>query len=181
MRDTGIVRRIDELGRIVIPKEIRRTLRIKEGDPLEIFTDKSQLIFEKYSPVERLFDYSCAICEALAEMTEKECMVTDRDQIVYSARNKNKDLIGKRISSDLENILNDRKSIVNAKSDGGNIIKLCNEDNLNAENQIIVPILTNGEYLGGLILFDRDKNSKLSPIDVKLCLYSANVFSKHFS
>ena len=71
MKATGIVRRIDDLGRVVIPKEIRRTMRIREGDPLEIFTDKDgELIFKKYSPIGELSDFAAQICDSLRRSTD---------------------------------------------------------------------------------------------------------------
>src|SRR5690606_24522992 len=83
MKATGIVRRIDDLGRVVIPKEIRRTLRIREGDPLEIFTDREgEVILKKYSPIGELNEFANEYCESLHENTKFIAMITDRDNII---------------------------------------------------------------------------------------------------
>ena len=86
MKATGIVRRIDDLGRVVIPKEIRRTMRIREGDPLEIFTDKDgELIFKKYSPIGELTDFAAQICDSLRRATDAITAVCDRDAVIAVA------------------------------------------------------------------------------------------------
>ena len=98
MQDTGIVRRIDELGRVVIPKELRKTLRIREGDPLEIYTNKDELVFRKYSPISAINGYAEAVADGISELTEKVCMITDTDVVVYVSGAKGKDVLGKNIS-----------------------------------------------------------------------------------
>ena len=99
MKATGIVRRIDDLGRVVIPKEIRRTLRIKEGDPLEIFTDREgEIILKKYSPIGELSAFAKEYAEALAMTSGHSVCITDRDQVVAAAGNNRKDYAGKAIS-----------------------------------------------------------------------------------
>ena len=83
MKATGIVRRIDDLGRIVIPKEIRRTLRIKEGDPLEIFTDRQgEVIFKKYSPISELQSFAAEYAETLQRTSSMPVFICDRDEII---------------------------------------------------------------------------------------------------
>ena len=86
MKATGIVRRIDDLGRVVIPKEIRRTLRIREGDPLEIFTDREgEIILKKYSPIGELGTFAKQYAESLAQTTGCLVCVTDTDQVIAAA------------------------------------------------------------------------------------------------
>ena len=105
MKATGIVRRIDDLGRVVIPKEIRRTLRIKEGDPLEIFTDREgEIILKKYSPIGELSAFAKEYAEALAMTSGHSVCITDRDQVVAAAGNNRKEYAGKAISRQLENL-----------------------------------------------------------------------------
>ena len=82
MRATGIVRRIDDLGRVVIPKEIRRTLRIKEGDSLEIFTDRESLVLQKYSPIKSIEANAQTVADGLYELTQKQCVVCDNDRVL---------------------------------------------------------------------------------------------------
>ena len=87
MKATGIVRRIDDLGRVVIPKEIRRTMRIREGDPLEIYTTKDgEVIFKKYSLLGGLEDFAAQFCDTLSHSTEFTAAVTDRDAIIAVAQ-----------------------------------------------------------------------------------------------
>ena len=94
MKATGIVRRIDELGRVVIPKEIRKTLRIKEGDPLEIYTDRDELLFKKYSPIASFENYSEGFTKSLNAVSEKAAVICDTDTVVSATGNGCKDLIG---------------------------------------------------------------------------------------
>ena len=113
MKATGIVRRIDDLGRVVIPKEIRRTLRIREGDPLEIFTDREgEIILKKYSPIGELSSFAKQYAESLSQTMGCLVCVCDTDQIVAAAGNGKKELQDKYISKQLERILEDRNSLV---------------------------------------------------------------------
>ena len=106
MKATGIVRRIDDLGRIVIPKEIRRTLRIRETDPLEIFTDKEgEIILKKYSPIGELGAFAKEYAESLAQTTGHTVCVSDRDQIIAAAGPDKKDMIKKNITKKMEQLL----------------------------------------------------------------------------
>lgn len=180
MQDTGIVRRIDELGRVVIPKELRKTLRIREGDPLEIYTDKDGLIFKKYSPIATIKNYALAVADGIEELTEKTCFITDNDQVVYVSSGKGKDLLNKKITSDMERVLKDRKSLVVNKSDGGKIIQIINGDGLEIENQIIVPIISNGDCYGAVVVFDKNKGVRFNSGDVKIAQLGATFISKQF-
>ncbi len=111
MKATGIVRRIDDLGRVVIPKEIRRTLRIREGDPLEIYTEKDgEVIFKKYSPMGELQDFASQICESIGKNTGHIAAVADRDTIIAVAGAPKRELLEKRNSAELEQIMEQRKS-----------------------------------------------------------------------
>ena len=110
MKATGIVRRIDDLGRVVIPKEIRRTMRIREGDPLEIYTDKDGgVIFKKYSLMGGLSDFAGQMCETLNKTTGRIAVITDRDTCISVAGTARRELADKRISAELENIMEGRQ------------------------------------------------------------------------
>ena len=110
MKATGIVRRIDDLGRIVIPKEIRRTMRIREGDPLEIYTDKDGgVIFKKYSLMGGLGDFAGHMCETLNKTTGEIAVITDRDSCIAVAGSGRRDLADKQISAALEQIMEGRQ------------------------------------------------------------------------
>lgn len=112
MKATGIVRRIDDLGRVVIPKEIRRTMRIREGDPLEIFTDRDgEVIFKKYSPIGELGDFAAQICDSLHRSTDAIAAVCDRDSIIAVSGASKRDFIDKRVSPALERVMESRGSV----------------------------------------------------------------------
>ena len=117
MKATGIVRRIDDLGRIVIPKEIRRTLRIRESDPLEIFTDREgEIILKKYSPIGEMTAFAKQYAESLAQVSGKIALIADRDQFIAAAGGL-KNLLGKSISHRMEEKLNDREILLLSKAD----------------------------------------------------------------
>jgi len=109
VKATGVVRRIDDLGRIVIPKEIRKTLRIREGDPLEIFTDKEgEIILKKYSPIGELSEFATQYAETLAKTTGHIACITDKDTIIAVAGAPKKEYLEKSISSEIERLIEDR-------------------------------------------------------------------------
>ena len=118
MKATGIVRRIDDLGRVVVPKEIRRTLRIREGDPLEIYTDREGgIILRKYSPIGELSQFSKQYAEALAQNTGYIVSITDRDQHIAVAGAGKKDLAKKAISRQMDTLMNQRESLLAVKGE----------------------------------------------------------------
>ena len=111
MKATGIVRRIDDLGRVVIPKEIRRTLHIREGDSLEIYTDKDgEVIFKKYSPMGDLTDFAGLMCESMHKTTGLCAVICDRDSVIASAGSCRKELADRRISPQLSQLMEARGS-----------------------------------------------------------------------
>lgn len=180
MQETGIVRRIDELGRVVIPKEMRKTLRIKEGDPLQIFTDRENLVFKKYSPITSISDFAKIVADGIEELTEKTCIITDNDTILYVSKLRMRELVGKNISDSLIEVMNNRKSVISCRLDGGTIIPLIDKEDFPMENQIIVPIISGGDCFGSCILFDKDKSSKFNTSDVKFVQLGASFLSKQF-
>ena len=128
MKATGIVRRIDDLGRVVIPKEIRRTLRLREGTPLEIFTDREgEIILKKYSPMVELTAFSVQYAEAMAQATGLMVCITDRDQVIAVSGGSKKELLAKTISKQLEHVIGERNAIVASKDDK-NFIPLTSEE-----------------------------------------------------
>jgi len=146
MKATGIVRRIDDLGRVVIPKEIRRTMRIREGDPLEIYTDRDgEVIFKKYSPVGELASFAVHICETLYKTTGATALVTDRDTVIAASGPMKRELLEKRISESLERIIESRQ-IYQHKSGESNI------DVSDAQSgqfvSIAAPIISEGDVSG---------------------------------
>jgi AbrB family transcriptional regulator (stage V sporulation protein T) len=178
MKATGIVRRIDDLGRIVIPKEIRRTLRIREGDPLEIFTDRDgEIILKKYSPIGELSQFARQYADALAQATGHTVCVSDRDQIVAATGSGKKDLEGKLISRQLERAIEARESILASKDDR-RYIKVTMEDNNDFVTEAISPIICAGDAIGSVIIFGKDIRTRLGVVEQKLAEAAAGVLGR---
>ncbi len=180
MQETGIVRRIDELGRVVVPKEIRKTLRIREGDPLEIYLDKDRLVLKKYSPVNSVSSLAVAVANGIEEVLGKKCLITDTDNVLYISKGKQKELIGRSISKQMEEVLESRKSVNESNVDGGTVIPLYDNDDFQYENQIIVPIISAGDCFGSVVIFDNEKSQKFSTNDLKIVQLGATFLSKQF-
>ena len=130
MKATGIVRRIDDLGRVVVPKEIRRTMRIREGDPLEIYTDREgEIILKKYSPIGEMGIFAKQYADTLGQATGHIVCISDRDQVIAAAGTAKKDIIGKALSRELEEAMTERESIVASSSDR-NYLPLVEEEEI---------------------------------------------------
>jgi len=153
MKATGIVRRIDDLGRVVIPKEIRRTMRIREGDPLEIYTSRDgEVIFKKYSLMGGLDDFAAQFCETLSKSCNAITAVTDRDSVIAVAGGGKRELLGKRISPQLEQIMEDRR-IYQHTGEERSVFVTEAGDKYRAG--VAAPIISEGDVLG-LVLFVED-------------------------
>lgn len=176
LKATGIVRRIDDLGRVVVPKEIRRTLRIREGDPLEIFTDRQgQVILKKYSPIGELSEFATEYCESLNENTGHTAIITDRDNVIAISGGSKKEFSEKRISPDLEKIVESRGIFITNEKNPA--IKLLYEDQ-NPEvytAQVICPIVMQGDPIGSLILLSKEKDKIMGNLE-KVLLETASKF-----
>ena len=155
MKATGIVRRIDDLGRVVIPKEIRRTMRIREGDPLEIYTDKDgEVIFKKYSPIGELSDFAAQICDSLHKSTDAIAAVCDRDTVIAISGGARRELLDKRISAELEHIMESRGTY---RYDGGRCVSVSDgEEKLCVS--VAAPVISEGDVMG-CVLFVCPENS----------------------
>lgn len=178
MKATGIVRRIDELGRVVIPKEIRRTLRIKEGDPLEIFTEKGELMLKKYSPIASLENIAELTARSLSEASGYLAVIADTDEILSADGNGKRDL-GRRLSRDVENVLKERRSHLAERAFGGNVLPVTEADSADYSCQLIVPIVSGGDCLGGVMLLDRNRE-KVEEYAVKLAKLTAEMLAHQF-
>ena len=162
MKATGVVRRIDDLGRIVIPKEIRKTLRIKEGDPLEIFTEKDgDIILKKYSPIGELSNFATEYVDSLNKITGHIAVITDRDSVIAVAGTTKKDILEQKISSDLEKVFLIIQKFI---GDGKNSIFITEKGNKEKEvkPQVIVPIISDGDVIGSVALISKEDNFKMS-------------------
>ncbi len=180
MKATGIVRRIDDLGRVVIPKEIRRTMRIREGEPLEIFTDKEgEVILKKYSPIGELGDFAEDYAEALAKASGHIVCIADRDMIIAVSGGMKRDLSEKRISTELENLIEERGFFI-AKSQGEPRIAITSHET--GENKImsqaVVSIISNGDPVGAVIMLSTDANTTMGELELKLAQSAAGFLGK---
>ena len=155
MKATGIVRRIDDLGRVVIPKEIRRTLRIKEGTPLEIFTDREgEIILKKYSPIGELSIFAKEYAEALSQTTGMVSCITDHDQVVAAAGLGSKEFSGKEISKELEEAITGREGkCLNGNEKGK--IPVVDDQRESLYSQVVQPIICAGDAIGAVILMGK--------------------------
>ena len=161
MKATGIVRRIDDLGRIVVPKEIRRTLRIREGDPLEIFTDRDgEIVLKKYSPIGELSQFAGEYAESLAQTTGHLVLITDCDHVVTASGQGRKEFEGKPISRQLEEVISERKSYLASRNDA-DFIKVTLDD-----------------AIGAVILYERDDRTKMTETESKLAMAAAGFLGK---
>lgn len=176
MKATGIVRRIDDLGRVVIPKEIRRTLRIREGDPLEIFTSNDgEVIFKKYSPIGELGDFALNYAETLSKTTGKGTCITDRDNVIAVSGLPKKELIEKKVSSDIDNIMSEKMPFKSQGFDSGLSIAE-GVDKYNAG--VVVPIVSEGDTIGSVIFVLKD-GEEPNEIESKLAESAAGFLGRH--
>ena len=177
MKATGIVRRIDDLGRVVIPKEIRRTLRIREGDPLEIFTDREgEIILKKYSPIGELGTFAKEYTESLAQSSGHITCIVDKDQIIAVSGGARKELMEKHISAELERTINNRNTHQASRNDPGFVPILDDEPEGMYNNQMITPIMAEGDVLGAIIFLSPDK--KMGELESKLAQTAAGFIGK---
>ncbi len=177
MKATGIVRRIDDLGRIVIPKEIRRTLRIKEGDPLEIFTDREgEVIFKKYSPIGELQSFANEYAETLQKTSSMPIFICDRDAIIAVSGASKKEYLDRKISKGLENIAESRSLYI--KSAANEAIALTNDGGTHYVN-CAMPILSEGDVVGCVVSglpFGDNTRPKISGETESKLIQTAGIF-----
>ena len=178
MKATGIVRRIDDLGRVVIPKEIRRTMRIREGDPLEIFTDKEGgVIFRKYSLLEGLADFAGMLCDSMHRSTGRLTVITDRDSCIALSGIPRRELLEKPISPELEQLM-DERSIYQYKS-GSTLLPLTGEVENKYFLDTVAPILSEGDVLGCVIFAGDPGQLGSGEVEYKLAQSIAAFLGKH--
>lgn len=182
MKATGIVRRIDDLGRVVIPKEIRRTLRIREGDPLEIFVDREgEVILKKYSPISELGDFAKEYADSLHEALGHISCIADRDTIIAVSGAPKKEMLNKPIGPVVEKVMEERKAIVinNAADDpnckDGSII---DDGDCKYSCQVIAPIISEGDPIGAVILASKEDDKKMGELELKLAETAAGFLAK---
>jgi AbrB family transcriptional regulator (stage V sporulation protein T) len=173
MKATGIVRRIDDLGRVVVPKEIRRTLRIREGDPLEIFTDREgEIILKKYSPIGELGLFAKQYAESLAQTTGHIIAISDKDQFVAASGSMKRELLSKSITPELEQVINERENILASKDDK-HFIRIVADDDTEYTYQVVWPIISEGDAIGSIVILSKDPKVKFGDVENKLASTAA--------
>ena len=176
MKATGIVRRVDDLGRIVIPKEIRRTLRIREGDPLEIYTEKDGgVIFRKYSPMGDLQEFAAQMCEAIGGATGHIAAISDRDTIIALSGAPKRELVDKPNSTELEKLMEQRKHY---RYQPGESVIRASESSDKYHLGVAAPILSQGDLMGCVMLLLQENDTPLSESDQILAQTAAGFLGK---
>ena len=176
MKATGMVRRIDDLGRVVIPKEIRRTMRLREGAPLEIFTDKDgELIFKKYSPIGELSEFAADMCESLRRASDTLAAVCDRDSVVAASGAARKELTGRSVSAELSELM-ERRSIFR-RAPGAEAVPVC-EGLGKFAAEIAAPILCEGDVVGCVVFAAHDGAQGCGESEEKLALAAAHFLGR---
>lgn len=177
MKATGIVRRIDDLGRIVIPKEIRRTLRIRESDPLEIFTDREgEIILKKYSPIGEMTTFAKQYTESLAQVSGHTVLIADRDQFI-AVSGGYKNMLNKSISAQLEEKISNRETVIASKGDKA-FIPITDEAVLEYGHQAFVPIICEGDVIGAVVLINSEEKAKMGEVEQKLIMSAAGFLGR---
>lgn len=170
MKATGVVRRIDDLGRIVIPKEIRKVLRIKEGDPLEIFTDKEgEVILKKYSPIGELSEFASGYAETLSKTTGHIACITDKDSVIAVSGGSKKEFLEQDLSKELEQLMDDKEVYISKENNEVSIPVIKNDNKERKFNsQVVYPIIAQGDVIGSVILLSKDAKTKMGETEQKV-------------
>ena len=178
MKATGITRKIDELGRIVIPKEIRRTLRIREGTPLEIFTEKNgEIILRKYSPMGELVAFAAQYADSLAQTTGMMVCITDLEQVIAASGGAKKDYLGKEISDSLDRLIEDRAQN-QATPEEKRYVQILKENVGDLYAQTICPIICQGDVIGAVVLMAKDIKTRMGETEKKLAYCAAGFLGR---
>ncbi|XID91793.1 stage V sporulation protein T [Paenibacillaceae bacterium WGS1546] len=176
MKATGIVRRIDDLGRVVIPKEIRRTLRIREGDPLEIFVDRDgEVILKKYSPIGELGDFAKEYAESLSESTGHVALITDRDTFIAVAGASKKEYLDKAIGNVLESCMENRKIVLESSKGTYEVLRDVGET---LSSFVAAPIVAGGDPIGTVVLLSKDDSVSMGEMESKMVETAAGFLAK---
>lgn len=183
MKATGIVRRIDDLGRVVIPKEIRRTLRIREGDPLEIFVDREgEVILKKYSPIGELGDFAREYADSLNEAIGHIACIADRDAIIAVAGAPKKEFMNRPIGPAVERVMEERKAILINKPGTHGHCKNCSvlddDNSCKFTAEVIAPIIAEGDPIGAVILASKEDTIQMGDLEMKLAETAAGFLAK---
>lgn len=175
MKATGIVRRIDDLGRVVIPKEIRRTLRIREGDPLEIFVDREgEVILKKYSPISELGDFAKEYADALFDSLGHTVLICDRDEFIAVSGASKKEYLNKNIGPKVEQAIQDRTVITESNE---STIEIADGNEEKVSSYIVGPIIANGDPIGCVMIMSKEGES-ISTVEQKAVETAASFLAR---
>ena len=174
MNGTGIVRRLDDLGRIVIPKELRRTLRLKEGDPIEISRDGENLFLKKYSPVDSIKFLAQTVADGIAEQTKKSCLICDADKVIYSTGGETHN--GQTLNQWSVRFMNERKTVLYSKRTAVLPTLFIGEDLTQYNCRVLAPIINNGDCYGLVALSSRGEDV-ISEKDEQLLMLAVSIIS----
>ena len=179
MKATGIVRRIDDLGRIVIPKEIRRTMRIREGDPMEIFTSREgEILLKKYSPVGELSEFAVSLAESLAQVLGELVCITDRDYVIAAAGTGKKEFDGKVLDAQMQAAIDKRSNMV-ASSEKNDMVKVSADDEKGYARQAVATILSNGDSIGAIVILSKDTARNQDELVLQIAKTAATFLGRH--
>jgi len=175
MKATGIVRRIDDLGRVVVPKEIRRTLRIREGDPLEIFVSRGgEIILKKYSPISELGHFATEYADALFDSLHVPAFISDRDEIIAVSGASKNDYLDKSIGSTIEGIIEDRGNVLEEEV---STVELARGTEEEVTSYTVSTVIANGDPIGAVFIIARD-GEKVTEIEQRVAQTAANFLGK---
>jgi len=176
MKATGIVRRIDDLGRVVIPKEIRRTLRIREGDPLEIYTDNNgEVIFKKYSPIGELGTFATQYADVLYKTGGLAAVICDRDHVIAVSGIPKKELLERRVAHQLEELMDQRRSYAYTGSDNRKLVPV---EGIDKVAIVASPIVAAGDVVGSILYLAGEGGNFATESESKLVAAAAAFLGK---
>lgn len=173
MKTTGVVRRIDDLGRIVIPKELRRTLRIRDGESLEIFVENETIALKKYSSMSDINELADDLVNTINQNISRTVLVTDRDKVISASSNKKSIYLNQNISKFLEKKLNEREILIEKNKHDIELI----DGNKEKLSYVISPIIMNGDAIGTVIIFS--ENESITDFEIKLANITSSFLGKH--
>lgn len=175
MKATGIVRRIDDLGRVVIPKEIRRSFRIKEGDPLEIYTDaEGEVIFKKYSPIGELSNFANQYAEVLHKSGGLPIAIMDNDHVIACSGLSKREVLERRVTKNLEELMENRKIHISTDE----VPSMDAIEGFDRNANIVYPIIYGGDVSGAVAMIEDEKHTLPSETDIKLVQVAAAFLGK---
>lgn len=175
MKATGVVRRIDDLGRVVIPKEIRKTMRIREGDSLEIFVNQSgEVVLKKYSPIADISSFAGQYADAMNIATEKSVLIVDREEITAAAGDIKSKYLNRRVSRSLSELIEERITKI---SETKEVLEITDGDTTEY-SFVMLPIISNGDSLGAVILIAND-DTPMSEKDVNIVKIATTFLGKY--